>query len=728
MEILRNLDQLYNKITSTFGFDDYVKQIDFVFKIADEASLLPLKDKLENTEISMDKYKELYSLVFQLNQYTNIICNLAHLFLLAKKYDELYVLINKIFVAHIGVKTYHSNSATSFTQRNFDRLVEIVKTANISVAAFLPFILEIYQTQKDKAYLEWKEPALEYLQNIFHSNEKSVMDFALSNSEYKYQTLSAILEFNTAKGIEYLLKDFFDENNCDKDQNTFLMKNYKRDILIYLESDRPNAFMKNHTDRIKVLLEMDSDAEVKNRIHNIYSSTKNQEVKSLISSETGLSDALAIKNEKQFLYAVRNKIKEPQERSLGLPFDKCKLTFASGSRASNLIYTFLINLFKEEKQLNKLYSLKTLESLFVKETLQDFVEKLFLKLYQKEDILQAKWCIRMFALFSSNSSIDNTFSIIYKLLSQNRFKEAKYVINCFIFAKRVEIIDLIKTAIEEEQQFIKNNLDEFIDNISLSLGMHKEDIRDLLVPSTYSETELNHQKERLYVAFISGKYYPLRLFKQLFIENKIYNKLAQNLVFGEYRFGRLYNAFVFEENNIKFIVGKSIVENDPDKDADISIGIIHSLDIDFKFDKAVHYFANPTFEQFKPPKFALSEYSPSTKSINRFVGMVFNSAPFMDFIQKNGFSANKAFDQEDFGSVIHLFPALDILCEVDFQKNMSTNTSFNSLGNICFYKISETMRSKDKYITQKSNALSVSTLPYRYFDYILSIVLEASKL
>ena len=102
------------------------------------------------------------------------------------------------------------------------------------------------------------------------------------------------------------------------------------------------------------------------------------------------------------------------------------------------------------------------------------------------------------------------------------------------------------------------------------------------------------------------------------------------------------------------------------------------------------------------------------------------SASFVD--QKNGFSANKAFDQEDFGSVIHLFPALDILCEVDFQKNMSSNTSFNSLGNICFYKISETMRSKDKYITQKSNALSVSTLPYRYFDYILSIVLEASKL
>lgn len=726
MEILRNLDQLYNKISSSLSIEDDLKQMDFVFKIASEQDLTPLATKLPTT-LSIDKCKELFSLVFQLNDYTALICNLTHMFLLSKKYNEIHTLVNKIFVAHIGNKFYRSNTATSFNERNFDRFIEIVKTANIANNLVFPFLLTILKSNKNDSYYVWKNPAVEYLQSIFLENEKLFSDFIISYPEFKYTLFNTILQFNTTKGIEYLLKDFFDEEHCDREQNTALLKNYKKETLLYLDGSRSDSFMKDQTDKVKVLLTIDSDAEVKTRIHDIYSNTKNREVKSLISTELAIPDTLYIKTEKQFLYAVRHKIKEPQERSLGLPFDHCHLTFASGSQAGNNTYTFLIYLFKEEKNLFNLFKLKNLETLFDKDSLHDFVEKLFNKLMQKDDILQAKWCVRMFALFMSNTKLNNLFDFLSHLLKLNRHKEARYLINCLIFSHKFEIVDFIKQENEEENLFIKNNLQEFIENISISFSMNEEDVKDILVPNTFSDAEFEHQTNRLFNSFLAGKMYPLPLFNQLFFENSIYNKLAQNLVFGEYRFGRLYNAFVIENKEQKFLVGKSIVEHDADKDADIVIGIIHPFDCDFKFDKVFNYFPNPPFNQFKCNNFLLNDYSPSSKTINRFIGMVFDTAPFLEFITQNGFIPNKVNNQAEYNSIIHLFPAGDILCEVEFQKNMTETTPFNSLGEISFYRISETLTAQDKYITNKTNALPIATLPYRYFDHILAIISEASK-
>lgn len=729
MEILRNINQIYGHLDSLLHLNNEIDftSANFAFELQSEEFLLPIAEKIVNQPIDEKKVLDLNSLIFQLNNYTDLICNLTHLFLIAKKYDEIYLIISKIFVAHIGNKPYTSKIACSAQERSFDRLVEIVRTANISSTYFVEFLVTI-QKNRPMIYSVWKRPAIEYLQNFFLANEDWLMDFVEKNPDYRYHTFGAILHFNTAKGIDLLVKDYTYNPKSDKEQVLALLKDFKREVILYADTLLSKSQPESELEIIEILLGMSSDSEIMTRVQDLYSTTKNPEIKSIISSKLGISGTINIRTEKQFLYAAKRKIKDPQERSLGVPFDKFTLKTLSGLDATDTVFSFIIFLFKEEKNLNNLYKLKILENIFVKEDLQNFAEKLFDTLKHKNDILEAKWCVRMFALLSSNKKLDETFDFLSTLLNQNRNKEAKYLIECLIHSKKVEIIDFIKESIDEGQTLIEENLNHYINEISTCLNLHPEDIKDMLVPSQFSIGEFDIQRDRLFSAFIAGKTYPLQLFRKMFLENKIYNKLAENLVFGEYRYGRLHNAFIIINKTFKYIVGNTIFENDPNKDADIAIGIIHPLDMDFKFQPAVNYFPYPTFDQFKPARFSASDHSVSATTVNRFVGVMINPQKFLKYVFSKGFTPNKHSDEKVFSSIIHIFPLLNIIAEVEFQKTINTDSVYNSLSNICFYKLSDTMQSQNKYLTEKANALAINNLPNRYFNHILSIIFEASKL
>lgn len=729
MEILRNIGQIYNRLNQVLCLEQPLdfEKLNFAFEIQTEETLKPIAKSIENKCLDLNSVINLNSLIFQLNNYTAAICNLTHLFLIAKKYNEVYALVSKIFVAHIGNKPYTSKTISSAEERSFDRLVEIVSTANISSIYFVEFMVEI-QKNRFLPYNAWRKPALEYLQNFFVENEEWLINFVALNPNYKYQTYGAILNFNTNKGIDLLVKDYATNPNCDKEQVLALLKDFKRDVILYSDN-----ILAQHTPCldvaiVNILLEMSSDSEIMARVQDLYSANKSPEIKAAISTKLGISNTMNIRTEKQFLYAAKRKIKEPQGRSLGVPFDKFTLRTVSGIEATDVEFSFIIFLFKEEKNLQNLYKLKVLENIFVKEDLQAFAHKLFETLKAKTDILEAKWCVRMFALLSANSKLDETFNLLTSLLNQGRNKEANYLIDCLIFSKRIEIIDFIKVSLEEQQQLVNDNLNRYIETISNCLNLHPEDIKDMLVPNQFSVGEFDIQRDRLFKAFIAGKTYPLALFKKMFLENKIYNKLAANLVFGEYRFNRVHNAFIIVDKSFKYIVGKSIYEGSIDKDSDITLGIIHPLDIDFKFQPAINYFPYPTFDQFKPAKFSATDHSISATTVNRFVGVMINPQKFLNYALNKGFKPNKHDDETEFTSIVHVFPMLNILAEVEFQKPIRSDSLYNSLSNICFYKLSDTLQSQNKLLTEKANALAIHTLPNRYFNHILSIIFEASKL
>lgn len=728
MEILRNVSQINEKLIDLFGFkeedlENFLNEI-----MSDEL----IKNTVENVGDLSGKKAELNSLrelIFQLQEYLTPLCNLIKMLLYSKNYDLIYDLVTKIFVGQIGNIRYQSKSATNFTERYFDRFIEIVKNCKISSEAYIPFIASIFKTEKLDGLALWKRPALEYLQNFYNENEDWLLKFINSNPEQKYGILEAIIQFNTMKGVALLIDNFTNEQLEEELEHSLqIIKEHKRDILNYMDREMVSADEDKLSKFTQIMLAMDNDPEVVSRLKDLFDRTDSEKVKELISNKWGISETMNIKTEKQFLNAVRKKIKEPQERSLGVPFDNLHVKLKSGYPADNAMYTFIIYLFKEEKNLNNLEKLKILKTNILDEnSVHEFAYKMFKVLSSKPDINQAKWCIRMFCLFADDELLKEIFEFLIELFKQGRNKEGRYLALCLIHCEQKDIVLAFKRLLAIHNSYIEENIDFFINELARVTNTDKNELLDMLVPDVFTEEEYNKQKLRLYDAFISGRLYTKEEFTNLFINNIIYNELGKNLVFGEYKFGRLHNAFIVENKEIKFLIGQPLPEQEVEGiDGKVGIGIIHSLDCDFRYEKIFNYFDNPPFTQFKSTNFDVSEANRSNISVSRFIGTFVDAHKFMDMMKRYGFKINKTEEEVEFYSMVHEMPTLNILTEVEFESKQTENSATATIGAIRFYNLDSTMKAKEKFITQKANALSISAVPYRFYDFVLSAVYYSS--
>ena len=728
MEILRNISQINEKLINLFGFKED-ELSNFLNSVMDDEAIKKTVGNVGNLNDKKEILNSLRELIFQLQDYIYPLCNLVKMLLYSKNYDLIFDLITKIFVGQIGTIRYQSKTASNFTERYFDRFIEIVKNCKIQSDAYIPFIASIFKTEKLDGIALWKKPALEFLQNFYNENEDWLLSFINSKPEQKYGILEAIIQFNTMKGVALLIDNFTNEQLEEELENSLqIIKEHKRDILTYMDRELTQANEDKLIKFTKILLSMDNDPEIVSRLKDLYDRTEFESVKELISNKWGISETMNIKTEKQFLYAVRRKIKEPQERSLGVPFDNFNVKLKSGYPADNAVYTFIIYLFKEEKNLNNLSKLKVLRTNILDETsLYDFAYKMFKVLSSKQDINQAKWCIRMFCLFANDELLKEIYEFLIDLFKQGRNKEGRYLALCLIHCGYKDIVDVFKRLLTIKNEYIVENIDFFINELAKVIEIDKNELLDMLVPDNYNEEELYKQKIRLYDAFISGRLYSNKEFENLFLNNPIYNELAQNLVFGEYKFGRLHNAFIVEGKEIKFLIGKKLQEQEVEGiDGKIGIGIVHSLDCDFRYEKIFDYFKNPPFTQFKNINFDVSEANRSSVSVNRFIGTFVNCKKFIENMQKYGFIVNKTEDEVEFTSMVNEMPTLNILTEVEFENRLTENSATATIGAIRFYNLDSTMKAKNKFITEKTNALSISAIPYRFYDFVLSSVYFSS--
>ena len=697
MEILRNVSQINEKLIDLFGFKEEDLENFLNAIMSDEL----IKNTVENVGDLSGKKAELNSLrelIFQLQEYLTPLCNLIKMLLYSKNYDLIYDLVTKIFVGQIGNIRYQSKSAINFTERYFDRFIEIVKNCKISSEAYIPFIASIFKTEKLDGLALWKRPALEYLQNFYNENEDWLLKFINSNPEQKYGILEAIIQFNTMKGVALLIDNFTNEQLEEELEHSLqIIKEHKRDILNYMDREMVSADEDKLSKFTQIMLAMDNDPEVVSRLKDLFDRTDSEKVKELISNKWGISETMNIKTEKQFLNAVRKKIKEPQERSLGVPFDNLHVKLKSGYPADNAMYTFIIYLFKEEKNLNNLEKLKILKTNILEEnSVHEFAYKMFKVLSSKPDINQAKWCIRMFCLFADDELLKEIFEFLIELFKQGRNKEGRYLALCLIHCGYKDVVLAFKRLLAIHNSYIEENIDFFINELARVTNIDKNELLDILVPD-------------------------------VFTNNIIYNELGKNLVFGEYKFGRLHNAFIVENKEIKFLIGQPLPEQEVEGiDGKVGIGIIHSLDCDFRYEKIFNYFDNPPFTQFKSTNFDVSEANRSNISVSRFIGTFVDAHKFMDMMKRYGFKINKTEEEVEFYSMVHEMPTLNILTEVEFESKQTENSATATIGAIRFYNLDSTMKAKEKFITQKANALSISAIPYRFYDFVLSAVYYSS--
>ena len=711
MIILRNVKQINDIVNEIFNLDNKFNHEDYSFinEVIHNNVLTDLKP--EKTENKLQLIDDLSSLVFQLNNYLPALSNLTNLFLITESYEQLFYFTTKIFYEHIGTIHYVSSEKSyNFMQKTFDRFIEIVKNCNIKKELYIPFILNLFMLEDNNKMSFWQEPAIEYLKKFEAENEKWVNDF-IYNNKLGFVMLSLICYFSTQKGIVAAI-NYYNLNKNDE-KVVSLFKDLKKEMLLHIDKELPDCDEAMLKIFAEILFSWGEDNEAKSRLEEIYKTSNDVCLRNEIAHKIGSVQLSNFKSEKNFLFAVRRNVKAYQERTLGLPFDKCNLTYKSGLKADFPSYTYLINLFKEENNLLNLEKFLSLENVFEMNSLSEFANSLFFTLSKKNDVNCAKWAIRLICVFAKNNLVEN---FVVKLFEEGRIKEGKYFLSCYIYAKN-NAINLLKRL--SQVSYFSSYKDYFVKIYSDFNNLNSEQIRERLLPEEFDENLLEEERRQLYKNFIAQRQYSQDYFDLLFIKNKLYNKLGQDIVFGEYKFGRLYSAFILS-GKIKTFIYNNHIE-------DSQISIVHTIDCDERNYHLLNIFPNSKFNQFEKSYFNVNNFSRSQVSIQSMSGTVVNPRIFTAKLEAFGFVKNKELSETSYTSVVHEMPIINLVCEVEFESTVDENSSYNTLANIYFYRFSDCIKSGNKIITYKQNAVSVGTLPPRYFSHILSIIVQSIK-
>lgn len=724
MEILKDIKQIESKLKQLFGFEIEIDADAFINRSLTSEEIEHLAKNITKEELSEDDINSFSDLIFQLKNYMFALSNFVALLLTAKKYESVFHFVKKIFVGQIGQIKYTSvKESYSFLERYFDRFVEIVKNCEIDRNLYLPLIIKAFESDKTETLFNWKRPAIEFMQNFFNDNEDWTISYLNSNKENKYKLLEIITDFNTARGIRMLIDDFVSDN-ADEEQNSHILKKFKRETFLELDKRLYDNIPEEEKEKLAgVFVAFGSDNEALTRLNDLYEKATSSSLRDAIAEKLEIIKSPEVKTEKQFVYAARRKVKEPQERTLGIPFDKIDLKLESGFPANNVLKTYLINIVKEENTLSKLTNLNYLFNVFEREGLENFAEKLYDVVSKKDDIKEAKWAIRFCALFGSENLIKEMTNFACQLFGLGRFKEAKYLTECLVNCGKDEVAKVFAS------NAIKNFDDEnwkrdMLQTLAKKAEINILDIEDQLAIGKTSPSEIDLQVQRLKTAFLNGREYSNKNFEK--ISNfEPFKSLFKKLIWGEYKTGKLYNAFVLEENEEGKVQRKYLLKLLDEPQENFSISILHTLDIDDRFEKIIGAIENPLFQQFKKIKFDVKDYKAQTTEISNFNGMFVDAKKFVEKIQTYDFVINRNEGEITFSSLININEGLKLSCVVEFNKPINLSSVYCNLGSIYFFKSTDLLRDGEKHIYSKNNALSVRSLPPRYFDLCMTAVVSS---
>jgi hypothetical protein len=720
MIILKNVEQINSRLNNVFKLSEPFENDDYAFinQILPEEEIL---QKVSQTGMILGKesvIEELSLLIFQLKNYIPALCNLTNMFLLSKNYDAVYHFTTRLFITRIGNISYQSSGSYTYTERFFDRFIEIVKNCNISKEHYIPFILEIFKSERVGGLAQWKAPALEFMKSFYAEHEEWVVEY-LKNDPRKFEMMSLLCQFNTQRGLALSL-EYFATSSKDEDKFLELFKQNKKEVILFIDQKLNSASEQTLAKFAKILLAMDKDQDAKSRLEEIFKRSNNLDLRNTISQTIGISENASYKNEKQFLLAVRRTIKQPKNSIVGIDMSAFDLHFKSGFKLDNACYTFLIDIFEQDSNLLNLIRYASLDQVFDQQSLEQFLQQVFDAVFFKKDLLNHKWAVRMLALLAKNNSLENKlFHFAHMFFEEGKIEEGKYLLDCLIASKKAKVFDVI-CALWHTQNFLPFR-DQVLNAYAAFNDVSMEQLKDQLVATDYTEQEYEQERQRLFWGFIAGRTYTQEYFEKLFLHHPLFNRLAQGLVFAQYRYGRAHNAFVVEGQQIKFVVSKPL-EGD-----DISISILHPQDCDMRFQNAYNRFENPTFDQFDEVLYDVKNFSRSSVSVNIFAGMMIKPYEFAQKLAEFGFEINKEENSLVFDSFVFVHPTLKLVCELELEKPIQLSTPVMTLANLYFYSFSDALKVNGKWNTQKSNALGIGSLPYRYFGYVLTSIIKSVK-
>ncbi len=784
MKIIRTIDDLKNCLNDIYsdkrGNELAQKITGLIVEQEGDKQQLFLRafSMLNGDKLNIDKVAEFRDVVFQLNDYKQVLKLFVEFLLFIKHFEHLSVFFNRIFLAQIGNFKYRGTKKMySIEERYFDRFVECIKFCEIPKEYYIPYFLAIFKSGSDSAMFIFKEPLKEYLDTSLKEELDGFIQLLLNDNNT--EGLEYFLTTNTSRTLSIIMENYLSGN--DSLQNSKILMAYKRECFNSIEEVIKSGDEEKTVRAIHLLLEF-KDRQANDRLLALMSETQSAKVKNLLERELGYIKSIAYPSEQEFITAINTKVKKIQERLYGARLKGYFQRYNLGKDEFEAkAITFVMETIKSIPD-ETIFDMYEYFKYLPKEMLQTLASVVYEISLQKNKLAKSKWAIRLIALFGKRETVFEFSQEIKKWFTTSNNSGAIYYIYCLAESRRTEFIDVCKDLLKSEPpakfvKIINKRLKEYSENISLA----KSEMQDSLVddfgldlsgkklfnlPSRQLELGfdndlnikiINVKTQKMARISDSVKYEngtlkehikaiqkeirtQIKRFKNNFLEDRVYTKegfskyvlshnllrlVAEKLIWGKYRNGKLYEVFSLHNGEEIHLSGTYLLKED-----EYDIALLHPLDIVDQVSSITERYGKSIINQLETPVFESHKYSPNAVWVDSFAGVFCNAKLFIVRLQKLGYKINDLDTTNMYSSLAKANTTLDLLTVVNFDrvKLGGEGDYTTTISKIMFYKLSQLTKNGKKYVVANVDPITLGNMnPKILSNELAQIYLACSK-
>lgn len=790
MRYVRNFEDL-KKFTFDF-FDSFLdKDVseqmanNFLLNLTNEELESFACKKLEEKNVELEPVSSYGEVILQLNGYKDLLKKYVELLLKAKKYENLCEFLNRIFLQQIGDAKYRSSRKLySINERYFDRFVEIVMYCEIDKNLYMPFFISIFNCDANSKMFDYKEPLKEYLDNFLKPGEDEKFISSLLNNNNK-NGINEYAQRSTLKTLKTLI-DGYVNNEIN---NTSLIKqaltNHLQEGFNILEELLSNEGIEVQFKACQLLLLINFDKRVKDRIKYLYENTSNTKIKTLLEKECGFSSLESFNSKEEFLNYVNLNVTQIQERLYGARLKRYYKKYNLNNEGmEGKILTFIMETFKDKYANVKLYFYKDYFKFVDSFILQNISQVVYDVAIYRDKLLYSKWALRLIATFGSKNLILGMCDLLDSWYNNTKtVGAAKYFLELLSEIGREELISLCKVILNNEQlsnkqrKFLEDkikclsatshqNLEEVKDKLSNDLGFDANGVRLFQMSNrvlkaqiekdcslklynaltnkparvkddiTYNgvnlktflkglEKEIKKYKKRLYSAFLEFRNYTVETFKTCIIDNCLLNYLSQFIAWGRYKKDKLVEVCMLKNNNLVHVVGNMITKEDENEYTIAPLQALDCVSIKEKLKEKIKF---TLFDQFDFPVYDKNNFVANSTTVDCFSGVFCLAKLFITRLEKLKYKINDLDKKYEYSCLVKENENLNLLTVVEFEKVvLGKENNSTTISKVKFYDLNKLAKSGKNYLLNMQEPKSIGDIEPHVFSNELALIYLACK-
>lgn len=670
--------------------------------------------------LNLEKTAEYGEAILQLEDYKEMLKKFTTLLLESKSFEQLSMFLNRIFLSQVGSIKYKSTQKDyNISQLYFDRFIEIINYCKIDKSLYQPFFEAIKNCDLNSLMYVYKEPLEEYLSKNFPQKREEIKKEEETTKNQVGENFSREVEEKQDK-LKTLITNYLTAKSVNlNDLEREILENKERsyEIICPALSSDTYMIMARAIELCTLLLSL---KPARDKLKQIYLSTKDSQIASYLERECGFSTLKTFSSGEEFVDFIEKNVKVIQERLYGVRLKRFYQKFDLNNEGiDGKINTYILEFFKSKETDERLFLIKE----HLKYADQDTIERLCWVVYEvaneRGKLLSSKWALRLIALYGGVDLIDEMTERLKTWLTNEKTQEgAKYYLKILSLSKREEFVDCIKELKKikldkKKQKYLQNllqdfsnatstNVEENEDKLVSSLGFDKEgkcyfDLNHKVIyaqinldctltlynlktnkPARLKANELYHgvdlrliikqlekkikeQKKRLKTAFLEFRNYDEKSFKECILNNPLLNFLSQNIVWARYTGDRLVEVCILDDDKLVHYSGTFVMDNYDE----YTIAMLQPLDVmenlyDFKMK------FKTLFNQFDYPIYFKNIYSDG-KVVNNFKDIEVNGKLFITRLQKMKFRVNNMDENLHFSEMYKENKNLNLLTLITFS-------------------------------------------------------------